>query len=81
MPDKAHVEVHVRDNGRGIAREDLPYVFEWFVQLCDTDSGGLGVGLALVRSLVQRHGGTIEARSDGVGKGSEFVVQLPLCTR
>ena len=81
VPDKAHVEVHVRDNGRGIAREELPYVFEWFVQLCDTDRGGLGVGLALVRSLVQRHGGTIEARSDGVGKGSEFVVQLPLCTR
>ena len=74
-----YVEVRVRDSGQGIARERLPHVFDLFVQASDVDRGGLGLGLAVVRGLVQRHGGTIEARSEGAGRGSEFVVRLPVC--
>lgn len=73
------IEVSVRDNGVGIPPESLPHVFELFMQ---GDSGrgvgGLGIGLALTCKLVQLHGGTIEARSQGRDKGSEFVVRLPL---
>ena len=71
----------VRDNGRGISPEFLPYVFERFRQ-ADASStrreGGLGLGLALVRELVELHGGKVTAHSDGPGYGSEFVVSLPL---
>jgi PAS domain S-box-containing protein len=71
----------VRDNGIGIAPELLPRVFDLFTQAdtsLDRSEGGLGIGLTLARGLVQLHGGTIEARSAGVGRGSEFVVRLPL---
>jgi CheY-like chemotaxis protein/anti-sigma regulatory factor (Ser/Thr protein kinase) len=71
----------VRDNGIGIARELLPRVFELFMQAhstLDRALGGLGIGLTLVRRLVELHNGTVEARSEGPGKGSEFVVRLPL---
>jgi signal transduction histidine kinase len=54
----------------------LPHVFELFTQA--SPDGGLGIGLAVVRALVERHDGTVEARSDGAGRGSEFVVRLPL---
>jgi signal transduction histidine kinase len=82
---RAHVDcdqvvVSVRDNGEGLPPELRERVFELFVQGPDTRSmarGGLGLGLTLVRQLVQLHGGTIEAISDGSGKGSEFVVRLP----
>jgi len=71
----------VRDTGIGIAPEVLPYVFELFAQ-ADTSlertRGGLGIGLTLVRQLVQLHGGQVSAHSDGPGQGSEFVVRLPL---
>ncbi len=73
----------VKDDGVGIPPETLSEVFELFVQstrTLDRSEGGLGVGLTLVRGLVERHGGTVEARSDGVGHGSEFVVRLPLST-
>ena len=69
------------DNGIGIPRELMPRVFELFTQAdrsLDRSQGGLGIGLTLVRLLVERHGGTVEARSDGPGCGSEFVVRLPL---
>ncbi|WP_424361334.1 PAS domain-containing sensor histidine kinase [Methylocystis parvus] len=70
--------VTVRDNGQGIAPEMLVSIFEMFAQAGDPASQrGLGVGLALARSLVDLHGGTIEARSEGVGRGSEFIVRLP----
>ena len=62
----------------------LPQVFELFAQAertLDRAQGGLGIGLTLVRSLVELHGGTVEAHSDGPGKGSEFVVRLPLPQR
>jgi CheY-like chemotaxis protein len=70
----------VRDNGVGIAADMLPRVFEWFVQgerRLSGAQGGLGIGLALVRQLVELHGGAVEARSGGLGKDSEFVVRLP----
>jgi len=69
----------VRDTGVGIAPEMLPKVFEMFVQVGQPGhaQGGLGIGLGLVRSLVEMHGGRITARSDGPSRGSEFVVHLP----
>jgi signal transduction histidine kinase/CheY-like chemotaxis protein len=73
--------VFVRDTGIGIAAEQLPRIFEMFVQAespRDRSPGGLGVGLALARDLVEMHGGRLEARSAGRGQGSEFVVTLPL---
>lgn len=70
--------VRVRDNGTGIARELLPRVFDLFMQADGSHlSGGLGIGLSLVRSLVAMHGGRVEAHSEGPGQGSEFVVRLP----
>ncbi|MCW8195108.1 PAS domain-containing protein [Proteobacteria bacterium 005FR1] len=75
------VEVTVRDNGIGIAAELLPNVFDIFTQAersPDRSLGGLGLGLALVKSLVLLHNGTVVARSDGADEGSEFTVSLPL---
>ena len=74
-------EIRIRDSGAGIAPDLLPHVFDLFVQGERTpgrQEGGLGVGLTLARSLVEMHGGCVEARSDGPGQGSEFVVWLPL---
>ena len=73
--------VSVRDNGVGIAPEMLPFVFDLFSQADSRENngdGGLGVGLALAQKLVDLHGGRIEAHSAGLGKGTEFVVRLPL---
>jgi signal transduction histidine kinase/ActR/RegA family two-component response regulator len=75
--------LRVRDNGTGLGPEVLPRVFEMFFQegrSIDRSQGGLGLGLALVRSLVEMHGGTVSAHSEGRGRGSEFVVRLPLAT-
>ena len=72
--------VTVRDNGNGIPAELLPRVFELFVQaeaLLGRGHGGMGIGLALARRLVELHGGSIEAKSQGAGKGAEFVLRLP----
>jgi signal transduction histidine kinase len=71
----------VRDTGVGITPEMLPHVFDLFTQAewsLDRSQGGLGIGLTLVRRLVELHGGTIAAHSEGRGRGSEFVVRLPL---
>jgi CheY-like chemotaxis protein len=73
--------LRVRDSGIGISPEALPHIWDMFMQVTpglDRARGGLGVGLTLVRSLVQAHDGTVEVHSDGLGKGSEFVVRLPL---
>lgn len=73
--------VSVRDNGQGIDPEFLPYVFDRFRQEDSTMTrrfGGLGLGLSIVRSIAEIHGGSVEARSDGRDQGSEFIVQLPL---
>src|SRR3954447_12087415 len=78
--DGADVTTGVHGDGQGIPADRLPAMFELFVQgdqPPDRSQGGLGVGLALVRSLVQLHGGRIDARSDGAGRGSEFVIRLP----
>ena len=75
------VEVRVHDDGIGLAPEMLTQVFDMFTQSEHGrahSQGGLGIGLTLVRSLVEQHGGTVEARSAGLGQGSEFVVRLPL---
>jgi two-component system CheB/CheR fusion protein len=81
MREDGHAVIRVRDDGVGIPRNMLESVFELFVQsnrTLDRAAGGLGVGLTLVRSLVSMHGGTVVAHSAGEGKGSEFVVRLPL---
>jgi signal transduction histidine kinase len=70
------VVLSVRDNGSGIPADQLPRAFEMFGQL-DSSQGGLGIGLALVKGLVETHGGRVEAKSEGAGKGCEFVVRLP----
>jgi CheY-like chemotaxis protein/anti-sigma regulatory factor (Ser/Thr protein kinase) len=77
----SHVEVVVSDTGRGIAPEFIPHLFERFRQADSTfsrDHGGLGLGLAIVRELVELHGGTVHASSDGPGTGATFTVGLPL---
>jgi signal transduction histidine kinase/ActR/RegA family two-component response regulator len=77
----SYVEISVSDTGDGIRAEFLPYVFDRFRQADGTTTrqhGGLGLGLAIVRQLVEMHGGTIEARSAGEEKGATFVVRLPL---
>ena len=74
------IVIHVRDTGIGIAADMLPRVFDLFVQerqAIDRAQGGLGLGLTIVRNLVERHGGTVSVHSDGPGTGSEFVVRLP----
>jgi CheY-like chemotaxis protein len=75
------VAVSIKDTGEGISVEMLPRVFDLFSQVDRTlqrSEGGLGIGLALVRGLVQLHGGKVEAMSKGIGQGSEFIVTLPL---
>jgi signal transduction histidine kinase len=82
--DAGQVVLRVRDNGRGIAPDLLPRVFDVFRQGLDSGdraAGGLGIGLALVKSLVELHGGSVAASSDGPGTGSEFVVRLPARAR
>jgi PAS domain S-box-containing protein len=79
--DGGDVRIAVRDNGQGIELPVLPYIFDLFIQAertPDRSQGGLGLGLALVKSLVLLHDGRVDALSDGLGEGSEFVVYLPL---
>ena len=79
--DSREVLIAVRDTGVGIAPEKLPKVFDLFMQVephGQRAQGGLGIGLTLVKRLVELHGGRVEARSEGKGHGSEFIVRLPL---
>jgi CheY-like chemotaxis protein/two-component sensor histidine kinase len=83
-PRPGEAVVRVRDDGVGIPAELLSQVFDLFTQgdhSLARSEGGLGIGLTLVKSLVEMHGGSVEARSDGPGKGSEFVVNLPTLGR
>jgi signal transduction histidine kinase/CheY-like chemotaxis protein len=77
----SQVEIRVTDSGQGIAPEFLPYVFDRFRQADSTSTrrhGGLGLGLAIVRHLVELHGGTVKATSEGEGRGATFMVRLPI---
>lgn len=79
--DRDSAVLRVRDTGRGIAPELLPHIFDLFTQgdrSLARSEGGLGIGLTLVQNLVRMHSGTVEARSEGPGHGSEFVVRLPM---
>jgi signal transduction histidine kinase len=76
-----NVRIAVRDTGVGIAPEMLVRIFDLFGQVDESlarSDGGLGIGLTIVQRLVAMHGGTVEAHSEGLGKGSELVVYLPL---
>ncbi len=78
--DGVEVAIRVSDTGKGLSPAFLPRAFDLFVQgerTPDRSEGGLGLGLPIVRSIVERHGGTVSAASGGVGKGSEFVIRLP----
>jgi CheY-like chemotaxis protein/two-component sensor histidine kinase len=78
---RPEVVIRVSDDGAGIEPELLPRIFDLFVQAsrsADRKNGGLGIGLTLVRRLVKLHGGSIEARSEGLGRGAEFLVRLPI---
>jgi two-component system CheB/CheR fusion protein len=78
--DSDWITIRVRDDGQGITAEELPRIFDLFMQFergSDRAPGGLGIGLTLVKRLVELHGGTVEARSDGPGHGAEFSIRLP----
>jgi len=79
--DDRQVVIRLKDNGIGIAAEELPRIFEMFVQIdtsLERSVSGLGIGLTLVKSLVEMHQGTVHVQSAGLGLGSEFVVRLPI---
>ena len=76
-------QITVSDTGKGIRPEFLPHIFDYFRQEDSSitrEFGGLGLGLAIVRNLVELHGGTIQAHSSGLGQGSTFTLRLPLMT-
>jgi len=78
------VVVRVKDNGAGIPPDKLDSIFDMFMQVdgsSERSQGGLGIGLTLVKRLTEMHGGSIEARSEGEGQGSEFIVRLPVLSR
>src|SRR5262249_55069909 len=80
-PQGSDVVVRVADNGAGIPADQLESIFEMFTQAdpsLERTPGGLGIGLSLVKRLVELHGGRVEAHSEGPGRGSEFVVRLPV---
>jgi signal transduction histidine kinase len=79
--EAAGIRIEVRDSGQGIAQEELPRLFQMFYQSKQAKpsyESGLGIGLALVRLIVEMHGGSVEARSAGLGRGSTFLVHLPI---
>ncbi len=82
--ENGNVEIRVKDNGNGISHDRLEEIFDMYSQLGESSergTAGLGIGLALVRRLVELHGGTVKAYSDGVGQGSEFVVKVPAASQ
>lgn len=82
--DRNEAQIQVKDTGKGISADFLPYVFDYFRQADGSITrthGGLGLGLAIVRQLVELHGGTVQAESPGLGQGATFTVNLPLLNR
>jgi signal transduction histidine kinase len=80
----SYAQIQVRDTGKGIQPEFIPYVFDTFRQADSSITrkfGGLGLGLAIVRHIVELHGGTVKAESSGEGQGATFTVTLPLLAR
>jgi CheY-like chemotaxis protein len=78
--ENAELVIAIRDSGIGLTQESMPGLFTMFSQVnsaVDRAEGGLGIGLALVKGLVALHGGRVEVRSEGLGRGSEFIVHLP----
>ena len=78
---ESEVTVHVKDTGIGIAPEKLPYIFDMFMQVdssIERSYGGLGIGLTLVKRIAELHRGSVEVRSGGKNKGTEFIVRLPI---
>lgn len=81
MVENDDVVFRVKDTGIGISAEMLSQVFDIFTQIANSSDGtqhGLGIGLSLVKTLVQLHGGTVEANSDGLGRGTVFTIRLPV---
>jgi PAS domain S-box-containing protein len=81
--EEGRAVIRVKDKGIGIGPDLLPRIFDLFTQAdrsLDRSKGGLGIGLSLVKRLAELHGGTVEAKSEGLGRGSEFIVRLPLFT-
>lgn len=81
LASDGHAQISVKDSGVGIASADLPNIFEMFAQVTPSlqrSQGGLGIGLSLVRGIIELHGGSVTAHSPGAGQGSEFQVTLPL---
>ncbi|HEY2805742.1 MAG TPA: PAS domain S-box protein [Gemmatimonadales bacterium] len=79
----SHAVISVKDNGNGIHPDDLPQIFDMMANMSrsvERGQGGLGIGLTLVRGIVELHGGILEARSDGLGRGSEFFIRLPIAS-
>lgn len=76
--EAAAITVRISDTGRGIDAEALPHIFDLYIQVQPAESAGLGIGLSVAREIIELHQGWIEARSDGPGRGSEFIVSLPL---
>ena len=79
VPEGNNVEIQVEDDGQGIPQDRLDHIFEMFSQVEPGVGGGLGIGLCLVRGLVEMHGGTVRAESAGPGRGATFTISLPLC--
>lgn len=82
--DQSHLLITVKDDGRGIAHDLLPRIFDAFTQARDVSSGrgsGLGIGLSVVKEIATQHGGSVDVRSEGAGKGAEFTVRIPLSAR
>jgi signal transduction histidine kinase/CheY-like chemotaxis protein len=81
VTDGPDAVIRVRDTGRGIPKETLPSIFDLFVQgdtSLDRANGGLGIGLTVVKSVVELHGGSVSAHSEGVGRGTEIAIRIPL---